>query len=67
MAARAGIEPVLGFLQACVSAAASEIANSPDAHMGTQNLSELREMIETWPNVSRELRVALLAVTRAAS
>jgi hypothetical protein len=65
MAARAGIEPVVGFLQACVTAAVSEIAKSPDAHIGTQKLWELCEAVAAWSKLSPELRAAVLAVVRS--
>ena len=67
MAARAGIEPVTEFLQACVEAVASEISKSADAHIGTQKLMGLREVIKTWPNLTPELRTAVVAVTQAAN
>jgi hypothetical protein len=63
MAARAGIEPVVGFLQVCVEAAASEIENSADAHIGTQKLWKLRDVVSTWPTLSPEFRAALITVT----
>jgi len=66
MAAQAGIEPVLGLLQACVAAAASEIANSTDAQLRAQKLGELREIVAAWPALSPELRTAVLAVTQSA-
>jgi hypothetical protein len=40
MAARAGIEPVLAFFQACADAAASEIEKTADAQIGAQKLAE---------------------------
>jgi hypothetical protein len=67
MAARAGIEPVLAFLQACAEAAASEIEKSADAQLRAQKLAELQEIISAWPKLSPELRTACLAVTRAGS
>jgi hypothetical protein len=67
MAARAGIEPVLAFFQACIAAAASEIEKSADAQLHAQKLAELREIISAWPKLSPELRAACLAVTRAAN
>jgi hypothetical protein len=62
MAARAGIEPVLGFLQACVEVAASEIAKSADVQIDTQKIEELRKVVEAWPKLSPGLRAAVLAV-----
>jgi hypothetical protein len=67
MAAQAGIEPVLGLLQACVAAAASEIAGNPDAQLRAQKLGELQEILAAWPKLSSELRTAVLAVTRSAN
>jgi hypothetical protein len=64
MAARAGIEPVLAFFQACIEAAASEIEKTADTQLRTQKLAELREIISAWPKLSPELRAACLAVTR---
>jgi hypothetical protein len=66
VAAQAGIEPVLGLLQACVAAAVSETANNPDAQLRAQKLGELQEILTAWPKLSSELRTACLAVTRAA-
>jgi hypothetical protein len=40
MAARAGIEPVLAFFQACAEAVASEIEKSADAQLRAQKLAE---------------------------
>jgi hypothetical protein len=65
MAARAGIEPVLAFFQACADAAASEIAKTTDAQLHAQKLAELQEIISAWPKLSPELRTACLAVTQA--
>lgn len=66
MAARAGIEPFIGFLEACAAALHSETAKTPDAQLRAQNLAELREMVEAWPKLSPELRAACLAMTRSA-
>jgi len=66
MAARAGIEPVVGFLQVCVMAAASEIAKADDVQIRTQKFGELREVVEAWPKLTPELRAAVLAVIRSA-
>jgi len=57
---------VLGFLQARVAAAASEIAKSADAHLRTQGLEGLRGVVKAWPILSPELRAAVLTVTRSA-
>jgi hypothetical protein len=59
-----GFEPVECFLQACAAFAASVSAETADTHLRTQKLAELQEVIEAWPNLSAELRTAVLAVTR---
>jgi len=59
-----GFEPVQRLLQACVAAAASVSAQAADTQLRTQELSELREVIEAWPKLSAELRAAVRAVTR---
>ncbi len=64
MAARAGIEPVLGFLQACVETATSEITKSADAQTGTQKIAVLREVIDAWPQLLPELHAAMLVLIR---
>jgi len=66
LGAGVGFEPILEFLQACIAAAVSEIANSADAQIGAQKLRELREVIEAWSKLSPELRTAVRAVTRCA-
>ena len=67
MAAQAGIEPALGLLQACVAAAVFEIAAIPNAQLRAQKRGELQEVVAAWPNLSPDLRTAVLAVTRAAT
>jgi hypothetical protein len=70
-----GFEPVQRLLQAWVAAAASVSAETVDTQLRTQRLGEssreamssvdeLREVIEAWPELSAELRAAVLAVTR---
>lgn len=66
MAARAGIEPFIGFLEACADALRSETVKTPDVQLRAQNLAELRKVVEAWPKLSAELRAACLAVTSAA-
>jgi hypothetical protein len=66
LTAQAGIEPVIGLLQACITAAVSEFTASPDAQLRAQKLGELRELVAAWPHLSPELRTAVLAVTRSA-
>jgi hypothetical protein len=53
------------FLQACGELAASVSAETAVTQLRTQKLAELREVIEAWPKLSPELRVAVLALTRA--
>ena len=67
MGAGAGFEPALAFLQACVEFVTSEFEKSGDTQLTTQKFAELREVIETWPKLSPELRMAILAVTRNAN
>jgi hypothetical protein len=67
MAARAGIEPMLRFLDACASAISSESAKTTDAQLRAQELSSLTKIIAAWPKLSGEFRVAVLAVTESAS
>jgi hypothetical protein len=55
-----------GFLQACVLAAASELAKTADTQVRTQILATLQKIVAAWPILSPELRPACLAVTRAA-
>jgi hypothetical protein len=62
-----GFEPVERFLQACVQFAASVSSETADTQLRTQELGELREVVEAWPKLSAELRAAVLAVTRAAT
>ena len=72
-----GFEPVERFLQVCEQIAASVGAETTDTQLRTQKLAEsssetmsnvewLREVIEAWPKLSTELRMAVLAVTRTA-
>jgi tellurite resistance protein len=62
-----GFEPVERLLQACVAAAASVSAEAADTQLRTQELADLRDVIEAWPKLSAELRAAARAVTRAAA
>jgi len=55
------------LLQACVAAAASVSAQTADTQLRTQELADLRDVIEAWPKLSAELRAAARAVTRAAA
>ena len=67
MAARAGIEPVLGFLQACVETMGSEIGKPGDAQLRTQGLARLMKIIIAWRKISGELRTAMQAMTHSAA
>jgi hypothetical protein len=62
-----GFEPVEGFLQSCTQFAASVSAETADTQLRTQELGELREVIEAWPKLSKELRAAVRAVTWTAT
>jgi hypothetical protein len=66
MAARAGIEPILRFLEACAAAISSESAKTADAQLRAQELSSLTKIIAAWPKLSGEFRAAVLAVTQSA-
>lgn len=67
LAARAGIEPMLRFLEACAVAISSESAKTADAQLGAQELSSLTKIIAAWPKLSGEFRAAVLAVTQSAT
>jgi hypothetical protein len=60
-----GIDPVLGFLQACAETISSESAKIPDAQLRAQELSSLTKIIAVWPKLSGDFRAALLAVTQS--
>jgi hypothetical protein len=66
MAARAGIEPMLRFLEACAAAISSECTKTTDAHIRAQELASLTKIILTWPKLSGEFRAAVQAVTTGA-
>lgn len=66
MAARAGIEPIFPFLEACASAISSESAKTADAQLRAQELSSLTKIIAAWPKLSGEFRAAVLAMTESA-
>jgi hypothetical protein len=51
MAARAGIEPFISFLEACTEALRSETAKTPDAQLRAQELSTLTKTISAWPKI----------------
>ena len=63
MAARAGIEPCIRFLEACAAAIASENAKTTDAHVRAPELSSLAKIIAAWPKLSGEFRAAVLVMT----
>jgi hypothetical protein len=67
MAARAGIEPVVRFLEACAVVISSETAKTADPQLRAQELSSLTKIIAAWPKLSGEFRAAVLAVTRGAT
>jgi hypothetical protein len=57
---------MVGFLEACAAAAASEIAKTPDAQLHAQELSSLTKIVAAWPKLSAKFRTAVLAVTLSA-
>ena len=63
MAARAGIEPCIRFLEACAAAISSESAKTADAQPHAQELSSLTKIMAAWPKLSGEFRAAVLAMT----
>lgn len=65
MAAQAGIEPSVAFLQACLAVVLCVSPESGDTQLRTQDLAALREIVAAWPTLPPELRTACLAVTRA--
>jgi hypothetical protein len=66
MAARAGIEPFICFLEACAEALRSEAVKTADAQLHAQELSSLTKIIAAWPKLSGGFRAAVLAVTQSA-
>jgi hypothetical protein len=67
MAARAGIEPELRFLEAFIQTMKSETGKTADAQLRAQELSSLTKIILTWPNLSVEFRTAMQVMTQGAS
>lgn len=67
MAARAGIEPMLRFLEACTAVISSETAKTADPQLRAQELSSLTKIILTWPKLSGEFRAAVQAMTQSAA
>jgi hypothetical protein len=67
MAARAGIEPILRFLEACAAVISSESAKTTDAQLRAQELSTLTKIIAAWPKLSGEFRAAAQAMTESAA
>lgn len=67
MAARAGIEPMIRFLEACAAVISSETAKTADAHLRAQELPSLTKIIAAWPKLSGEFRATVLAVTQSAT
>jgi hypothetical protein len=59
MAARAGIEPHVRFLEACADALRSETTKTSNAH----ELSTLAKILSAWPKLSGEFRTALQEMT----
>lgn len=67
MAARAGIEPIVRFVEACAAAISSESAKTADAQLRAQELSSLTKIIAAWPKLSDEFRAAVQAMTQSAT
>jgi hypothetical protein len=67
MAARAGIEPFICFLEACAEALRSETTKTPNAQLRAQELSSLTKILAAWPKLSGEFRTAVLMMTRSAA
>jgi hypothetical protein len=67
MAARAGIEPILRFLEACAAAISSDSTKTGDAQLRAQEFSSLTKIVAAWPKLSGEFRAAVLAVIQSAS
>ena len=67
MAARAGIDPILRFLEACAAAISSESTKTADPQLCAQELSSLTKIISAWPKLSGEFRAAVQAMTLSAT
>jgi hypothetical protein len=65
MAARAGIEPCIRFLEACVAAISSESAKSGDALPSAQELASLTKIVVAWLKFSGMSRAAVVALTQS--
>ena len=65
MDARAGIEPLVRFLEACAAAISSESAKTADAQLRAQELLSLTEVVLAWPNLSAGFRLAMRALTQS--
>jgi hypothetical protein len=66
MAARAGIETIVRFLEACIQVMGSDSAKTADPQLRALELSRLTNIILAWPNLSGEFRAAVQAVTQSA-
>ena len=66
MAARAGIEPATGFLQAVITALTSGSDKKADAQYGAQKLPELTEVVAAWWSLAPEIRAAIVTMARTA-
>lgn len=67
MAARAGIEPALGLLQACFDLFSYESSRKQSAAIGAQEIARLEEVVRVWAGLSRQLQDAIVSVVRSAS
>lgn len=66
MAARAGIEPVLRFLQYALADSTCENSQSLGAQIDAQIFGELAQVLAAWFNLDRTLRRAVIAIVEAA-
>ena len=66
MAARAGIEPASGLVEAVVRSITCEIAKTASAPLDAQLLPELCLLVGAWPKLPHEIRFSILALVRAA-
>lgn len=64
---RAGVGIVFAILLQFIEAATSNATGACITQLDTPSLSELKEIILAWPKLLRELRTAMLAMTRSAT
>jgi hypothetical protein len=64
LGAGAGFEPAASFFQAVVDALSCELGQSAERQPCAQRLWELAELVKTWPQVTPEIRSAVLTLVR---